>query len=147
VRRIESYTDVIRRQLAQQNMMASLSWIFSAIGLALAAVGLFGLTEYRVEQQTAEIGVRMALGGNRRSIVAMVLRGALRPVAVGVALGIPAAVGVGLLMSNQLFGVTAWDPRILFVAPMLLTVATLIAAAIPARHAAVVDPLRALRSE
>ena len=147
VRRIESYTAVVGRQAAQQNMIASLSWIFSAIGLLLAAVGLYGLTEYRVEQQTAEIGVRMALGGSRRSIVAMVLRGAFRPVGVGIALGIPGAITVGWLIANQLFGVTAWDPTIVLAAAMLLIAATLIAAAVPARRAAAVDPMHALRSE
>ena len=77
----------------------------------------------------------------------MVLRGAFRPVGVGIALGIPGAITVGWLIANQLFGVTAWDPTIVLAAAMLLIAATLIAAAVPARRAAAVDPMHALRSE
>ena len=121
--------------------------LFGALGLVLAAVGLYGVTAYGVEQRTSEIGVRMALGADRGSVVAMVLRGAFRQVGIGLALGIPAAIGAGYLIASRLFGVTPWDPLMLAGAALLLGLATLIAAVIPARRAASVDPVQALRSE
>ncbi|MGH9409503.1 MAG: ABC transporter permease [Vicinamibacterales bacterium] len=144
---IEPYSEVVRGHFAQQNMIASLTGLFGAIGLLLAAVGLYGVTAYGVEQRTGEIGVRMALGADRASITAMVLRGAFLQVGSGLALGVPVAIGAGLLMASQLFGVTPWDPMILSAAPVLLVLAALIAAAIPARRAASVDPSEALRAE
>src|SRR5438309_10576885 len=92
---VRRYSAVIRGDFAQQNMIASLTWLFGAVGLLLAAVGLYGVTAYGVEQRTSEIGVRMALGANRGSVMAMVLRGAFWQVGIGLALGIPAAIGTG----------------------------------------------------
>src|SRR5262249_27224301 len=120
VRRVQPYSEVIRGHFAQQNMIASLTSLFSAIGLLLAAVGVYGVTAYGVEHRTAEIGVRMALGADRASVMAMVLRDAFSEVGTGLALGVPVAIGAGLLMTNQLFGVTPWDPMILSAAPVLL---------------------------
>ncbi len=85
----------------------ALSWLFGAVGLTLAAVGLYSVTAYAVEQQTGEIGVRMALGAGRGSVMLMVLRGAFAQV-IGLALGIPAAIGAGYLIANQPFGVRPW---------------------------------------
>jgi len=147
MRRVEPYSEVVRGHFARQNMIASLTWLFGAIGLLLAAVGLYGVTAYGVEQRTGEIGVRMALGADRLSVVAMVLRAAFSQVGSGVALGVPLAIGAGLLMASQLFGVTPWDPMILCAAPMLLVLVAMVAAAIPARRAATVDPAEALRAE
>ncbi|MGA7524317.1 MAG: ABC transporter permease [Acidobacteriaceae bacterium] len=144
---MEPYAEVIRDGFAQQNMIASLTWLFGAIGLVLAAAGLYGVTAYGVEQRTSEIGVRMALGADRGSVLALVLRGALLQVAIGLALGIPAAIGTGLLMASELYGVRPWDPWILTGAALLLGLATLVAALLPARRAASVDPMRALRAE
>jgi len=112
-----------------------------------AAVGLYGVTAYGVQQRRNEIGVRMALGADRGSVVAMVLRGAFGQVAIGLALGIPAAIGAGHLISSQLFGVRPWDPLMLSGATLLLGLAALIAAVIPARRATRVDPMVALRYE
>jgi predicted permease len=147
VNSIQPYRDVVYANFAQQRMIASLTWLFGAIGLALAAVGLYGVTAYGVEQRTSEIGVRMALGANRRSVVAMVLREAFGQVGIGLALGIPAAIGAGHLIANQLFGVMPWDPLMLSAATLLLLIAALIAAVIPAKRAASIDPMQALRSE
>jgi len=144
---VEPYAEHVRGYFTQQNMIASLSWLFGAIGLLLAAVGLYGVTAYGVEQRTGEIGVRMALGADRASVMAMVLGGAFCQVGSGLALGIPVAIGAGLLMASQLFGVTPWDPVILSAAAVLLVLAALIAAAIPAHRAASVDPAEALRAE
>ena len=144
---VRSYSEVIHAGLAQENMIASLTSLFGALALALAAVGLYGVTAYGVEQRTSEIGVRMALGADRSSVLAMVLWGAFAQVGIGLALGIPAAIGAGRLISSQLFGVEPWDPLMLSTATLLLLMATLIAAFIPARRAASVDPMHALRTE
>jgi hypothetical protein len=144
---VQSYSEVIDTAFAQQNMIANLSWLFGAVALVLAAVGLYGVTAYGVEQRTSEIGVRVALGADRGSLVAMVLGGAFRQVGVGLALGIPAAAGAGRAIASRLFGVRPWDPLMLSGAGLLLGLAALIAAYIPARRAASVDPVQALRSE
>jgi len=144
---VQSYSDVIHSDFAQQNMIASLTSLFGAVGLVLAAAGLYGVTAYGVEQRTSEIGVRMALGADRGSVVAMVLRGAFAQVGIGLALGIPAAIGAGHLIASQLFGVRPWDPLLLSGATLVLGLAALTAAAIPARRATRVDPIVALRYE
>ena len=145
--RVEPYSEVIHTDFAQQNMIATLTWLFGAIGLVLAAVGLYGVTAYAVEQRTKEIGVRMALGANRANVVQMVMQSAFWPVGIGLAVGIPAAIGAGTLIASHLFGVKPWDPVMLSLAALLLGVAALIAAAIPARRATRVDPMVALRYE
>jgi predicted permease len=147
VNSIQPYREIVSANFAQQRMIASLTWLFGAAGLALAAVGLYGVTAYGVEQRTNEIGVRMALGADRGSVALMVLREAFRQVGTGLAVGIPAAIGAGHLIASQLFGVLPWDPLVLSLATLLLGVATLIAAAIPARRATLVEPMIALRHE
>ena len=147
VNSIQPYSEVVHANFAQQRMIASLTWLFGAVGLALAAVGLYGVTAYGVEQRANEIGVRMALGAGRGSVVLMVLREAFGQVGIGLALGIPAAIGAGYLMASQLFGVKPYNPLLLAGATMLLGFAALCAAVIPARRAAAIDPMRAIRSE
>ncbi|MFN2566811.1 MAG: FtsX-like permease family protein [Gemmatimonadaceae bacterium] len=144
---VQPYADVIRAAYSQQNTIASLTWIFGALALLLAAVGLYGVTAYGVEQRVSEIGVRMALGADSSSVVATVLRGALRPVGFGLALGIPSAIAAGHLIAGQLFGVSPWDPLMLSAATLLLGLAALVAAVIPACRAARVSPMQALRAE
>jgi ABC-type antimicrobial peptide transport system permease subunit len=144
---VQSYSEIIRAYFAQQNMIATLTWLFGAVGLVLAAVGLYGVTAYGVEQRTSEIGVRMALGAGRGSVLVMVLREAFCQVGIGLALGIPAAIGAGHVIASQLFGVSPWDPLMLSGATLLLALAALIAAIIPARRAMRVDPMVALRYE
>ncbi len=144
---VDPYTKVLSADFQQQNMIATLTTLFGVLGLLLAAVGLYGVMAYTVEQRTSEIGVRMALGADRGSVVKMVLRGAFSQVGTGLALGIPAAVGAGMLMSRQLFQVKPWDPVMLSVATLLLALAALLASVIPARRAAGVEPMVALRNE
>jgi ABC-type lipoprotein release transport system permease subunit len=146
---VQPYSRVIQGTFDQQNMIASLTWLFGALGLGLvlAAVGLYGVTSYGVEQRRSEIGVRMALGADRGSVVAMVLLGAFWQVGIGLGIGIPAAIGAGYLMASQLFGVTPWNPLLLAGATVLLGLAALIAAVIPAQRAASTNPMQALRSE
>ncbi|HEY7390013.1 MAG TPA: ABC transporter permease [Bryobacteraceae bacterium] len=144
---VQTYSEAIQGAFAHENMIASLSWLFAALALILAAVGLYGITAYGVEQRTGEIGVRMALGAGRGSVLLMVLRGAFWEVGIGLALGVPAAIGAGHVIASRLFGVKPWDPLLLSGATLLLGLATLIAAVIPARRAVSVDPVQALRSE
>jgi hypothetical protein len=131
----------------QQRAVASLAGLFGMVALVLAAVGLYGVTAYAVVQRTSEIGIRMALGADSAGVLSLVLRGAFRMVLVGLALGIPLAIGAGRLISAQLYGVMVWDPVALSVAISALAVCALIAAIIPALRAAAIDPLSALRTE
>jgi putative ABC transport system permease protein len=144
---VRPYSEVIHGDFGKENIIAGLTWIFGAVGLVLAAVGLYGVTAYGVEQRTSEIGVRMALGASRGNVMQIVLRAAFWQVGIGVALGIPAAIGAGWAIASQLFGVEPWNPAMLGFAALLLVMTALVAAAIPARRAAAVDPMRALRSE
>jgi putative ABC transport system permease protein len=144
---VDPYTKVVSADFQQENMIATLTTLFGVLGLMLAAIGLYGVMAYMVEQRTNEIGVRMALGADRGSVVKMVLRGAFSQVGIGLMLGIPAAIGAGKLMTGQLFGVKPWDPVMLTVATLLLALAALLASLIPARRAAGVQPMVALRNE
>jgi putative ABC transport system permease protein len=144
---VDPYSRVLSGDFQQENMIATLTMLFGVLGLVLAAVGLYGVMAYTVEQRTTEIGVRMALGADRRGVVRMVLRGAFSQVGVGLALGIPLAIGAGRLISDQLFGVKPWDPVMLSLATLLLCLAALLASVIPASRAASVEPMVALRNE
>jgi predicted permease len=144
---VDSYSKVVSADFQQENMIASLTTLFGLLGLMLAAVGLYGVMAYTVEQRTSEIGLRMALGADRGQVLKMVLRAAFSQIRIGLALGIPAAIGAGTLMSKQLFGVRPWDPLMIAVATLMLGLAALLASAIPARRAAAVEPMEALRNE
>jgi putative ABC transport system permease protein len=138
---------VVSDDFQQENMIATLTTLFGVLALVLAAVGLYGVMAYTVEQRTSEIGVRMALGADRMRVIKMVLRGAFSQIGIGLALGIPVAIGAGKLMTNQLFGIKPWDPIMLALAALMLSMAALLASAIPARRAATVEPMVALRNE
>jgi len=144
---VDPYSKILAGDFQQENMIATLTMLFGVLGLILAAVGLYGVMAYTVEQRTSEIGVRMALGADRSSVVQMVLRRAFVQVGLGIALGIPLAVAAGRLMGQQLYGVAPWDPRMLTIATLLLCLAALVASWIPAARAASVEPMVALRSE
>ena len=144
---VDPYSKVVNGAFQQQNMIAKLTTLFGVLGLVLAAVGLYGVMAYTVEQRTSEIGVRMALGAARADVVRMVLRGAFSQIGIGLALGIPMAIGAGMLMTTQLFDVRPWDPVMLTLATLMLGVAALLASFIPARRAAGVEPMIALRNE
>jgi FtsX-like permease family len=141
----------MREQVAlsfnQQRAVASLAGLFGIVALLLASVGLYGVTAYGVAQRTNEIGIRMALGADRAKVVQLVLRGAFLRVFVGLAFGLPLAIGAGRLISAQLYGVTSWDPLALTVAATTLAVCAFFAALIPARRAAGISPMDALRTE
>jgi predicted permease len=141
----------LREQVAlsfnQQRAVASLAGLFGTVALLLAAIGLYGVTAYSVAQRTNEIGIRMALGANRAKVVRLVLRGASIRVLLGLLCGIPLTIGAGRLISAQLYGVSSWDPLALSVAIATLAISAFFAAAIPARRAASISPLDALRTE
>lgn len=142
---VDPYEKLLSDDFQQQKMIATLASLFGALGLLLACVGLYGVLAYTVEQRTSEIGLRMAMGANRVRVIKMVLYGALLQIGVGLAIGIPAAIGFGRLMTTQLFLVKPWDPVMLAFAVLILGSAALLASAIPARRAAGVDPMEALR--
>jgi putative ABC transport system permease protein len=144
---VNSYSKVVSTDFKQQNMIATLTSLFGLLGLALAAVGLYGVMAYTVEQRTNEIGLRMALGAGRADVITMVLRGAFWQIGIGLGLGIPLAILAGKLMKDQLYGVQPWNPMMLAGAALLLALAALLASVAPVHRAADVEPMVALRNE
>ncbi|HKO61902.1 MAG TPA: ABC transporter permease [Pyrinomonadaceae bacterium] len=133
--------------LRQERLVAQLVSFFGLLGLLLSCVGLYGIMAHAVVRRTNEIGIRMALGAERRNIIWMVLKESLLLVGVGLAVGLPASWAAGRLVSSQLFGLTPNDPLTLLFAVMLLSVVGALAGYLPARKASRVDPLIALRYE
>ncbi|MGH9378597.1 MAG: ABC transporter permease, partial [Terriglobia bacterium] len=131
----------------QDKLVARLTELFGLLALILACVGLYGVTSYSVARRTNEIGIRMALGADRRSVIWLVLREALIQLVIGLAIGIPVVLAGGKLMANQLYGVKSHNPVILAVAVIVLAICAALAAIIPARRAASIDPMQALRIE
>jgi ABC-type lipoprotein release transport system permease subunit len=144
---IRTLEDQVARTFDQQRAVASLAGLFGVIALVLAAIGLYGVTAYSVARRQTEIGVRMALGADRRNVIGMVLGGAFKRVAIGLGLGVPLAVGAGYLLSAQLFGVSFWDPVALSVAAAALAFSAFVASVVPASRAAALAPMIALRTE
>ena len=130
-----------------QSVGATMLAAFGAMALLLAAIGLFGVLSYHVSQRTREIGVRVALGAGRREVVGMVVGRATRLVGVGLAAGLALAVGAGELLRSQLIGVGPRDPLTYLCIALLLALVALGASWLPARRAARVDPMVALRYE
>jgi predicted permease len=130
-----------------ERLTAQLSSLFGILALILASVGLYGVMSYFVARRTNEIGIRMALGATRSSVVAMVMRGALWQILIGLALGIPAALFTGHLMASMLYGVGSFDPLAMTGAVFVLSLCATLAGFIPARRAASIEPMQALRSE
>jgi len=143
---VDPYEKVVSGQFQQERMIATLTSLFGVLGLILASVGLYGVLAYMVEQRTSEIGLRMALGADRGQVTKMVMRGAFVQIGIGLAIGIPAAIAAGRLMTTQLFGVKPWDPIMLALAVLVLGFSAVLASAIPARRAAGVEPMVALRN-
>jgi predicted permease len=137
----------IERRFDQQRAVASLAGVFGIVALMLAAVGLYGVTAYGVAQRKNEIGIRMALGADRANVVGLVLRGTSMRVLAGLLLGVPLAIGAGRLISSELYGVVSWDPAALAVAAGALAICAFFAAVIPARRAASISPVDALKIE
>jgi predicted permease len=130
-----------------ERLISRLTGLFGLLALALASVGLYGITAYSVARRTNEIGVRMALGANRTNVVAMVMRRALVLVAIGLAIGMPVALIGGRLVRAQLYRVRTYDPITLIAATLVLAGCAALAGFIPARRAASIEPMQALRIE
>jgi putative ABC transport system permease protein len=138
---------VIKDSTTRENFNMLMLTVFAAVALLLAAVGIYGLMSYAVEQRTQEIGIRMALGAGRGEMMKMILGLGMRLVIAGVVIGLAAAFGLTRLLSGLLFGVKAGDPLTFAAVAVILTAVALLAAFVPAQRATRVDPILALRQE
>jgi predicted permease len=145
--RVTILSEQVARGLNQERLIAGLTSIFGILALGLACCGLFGVMSYAVSRRTAEFGIRMALGARRQTLLFAVFRESLAVVMVGLATGIPVAMGLSRLMSDLVFGVSTSDPLILSVAVGLLVAVAAMASVLPAWRASRVDPMVALRCE
>jgi putative ABC transport system permease protein len=137
----------VDRSVSNEHALAMLAISFSVLALLMTAVGLYGVLAFATSQRTREIGVRMALGAQRISVVILVMREMALTAVIGVAVALPAAFGLSRLLTSQLYGVQPGDPVTLLVCVLATALMVALAAAIPARRAASVDPMKALRSE
>jgi predicted permease len=144
---MQAVDTTVQASLFSERMMALLSAAFGLVATLLAAIGLYGVMAYTVSRRTREIGIRIALGAERHSVLWLVLREVAVITAAGIGLGIPAAVALGGLIRSQLFGVSATDPVMITLASAVLALVAFGAGWLPARRAAKVQPVRALRSE
>jgi ABC-type antimicrobial peptide transport system permease subunit len=147
IKSFRTVDEQISRSLITERMLATLSAGFGALALILSLIGLYGVMSFVVTQRTREIGIRMALGAPARSAVWLVLRDALVMIAAGTAVALPFVGILGRLVESQLFGVRATDPVIMAATPLVLAVAALGAALVPAYVASTVNPTDALRAE
>ena len=147
VSHIRSMQQIVSESTAQSDFYMTLLTIFAGVALLLAAIGVYGLMAYSVQQRTQEIGVRMALGANPTQVRRMVVWQGMKLALVGVILGVGSALALARLMSSLLFGVKPWDPATIILVAVLLSAVTLLATYLPARRASRVDPMVALRYE
>jgi ABC-type antimicrobial peptide transport system permease subunit len=139
--------DVLDRSLARSSFTLVMLAIAASMALVLGVVGIYGVISYAVSQRRREIGIRAALGAQQADLSRMFVRHALVLAGIGVAIGLAAAAGLTRLMSTLLYGVTPLDPVTYVAVPLVLIGATVLASYLPARRAASVDPLEALRTE
>ncbi len=147
VARIRPMDEIVSRSTARDSFNMMLLSIFGGVALVLAAIGIYGLMAYSVQQRTQEMGIRMALGADRATIRKLVVWQGMRLAVVGVILGIGAAFGLTRLIASFLFGVKAWDPMVFVTVPVILTAVALLAVWLPASRASKLDPMQALRVE
>src|SRR5437764_996764 len=143
----QSMNTIVAQAVGQTRLMTWLLGIFAGVALLLASIGIYGAVAYTVEQRTGEIGLRMALGAQTRDVLRLVLSQGMKPVLTGLVIGIVATFALGRLIAAQLYQVSAHNPVLLGGAAVLLTATALMACLLPARRAALVDPVEALRSE
>ena len=144
---LRSMEEQVDRSAADERALAFLAIGFSMLAMVLAAVGLYGVLAYSTEQRTREIGVRLALGAQRTSVVLLVLREMSLVAAIAIVIALPSIVALARLFRSQLYGVTASDPLTLGGAVVLAVVMVALAAVLPARRAASIEPMQALRTE
>jgi predicted permease len=142
---VRSMDEVVSRSISRQRFNMFLMTVFGASALLLAAIGIYGLMAYSVEQRTQEIGIRMALGAEAKQVRKMIVFQGMRLAVGGVVVGLGAAWGLSRLMASLLYGVKATDPAVFAVMPALLAVVSFLAVWLPARRASTVNPLIALR--
>ncbi len=140
-------SEIIENSLGQRRLTMTLLGVFAGIALVLAMVGIYGAVAYTVEQRTGEIGVRMALGAQTADVLRLVVRQGMSPVVIGLVLGVAASLGLGRLITAQLYEVSAHNPALLGATSAVLAVVALLACLIPARRASLVNPIEALRTE
>jgi predicted permease len=144
---LRTMDEQVSRMASDERALAFLAIGFSVLALLLAAVGLYGVLAYSTEQRTREIGVRLALGSQRSAVIFLVVREMALIAGIGVVVALPSVVGLAQLFRSQLYGVTTFDPITLGGAVFLTGVMVILAAALPARRAATVQPMQALRNE
>ena len=144
---VTTLTTALDRTVAAPRMRANLLGLFAALAMLLAAIGVYGVVAYMVGQRTQEIGVRRALGANAAAVIAMLMREAMRPVIIGIAIGIVGAIAMTRLLSAMLFEVSATDVSTYVAACSVLALSALIASIVPARKALNVDPISAVRGQ
>jgi len=142
-----AYDDLISRSLSERRFSMVLLGIFAALALVLSSIGIYGVLSYLVGQRTHEIGIRIALGAQRRDVLKLVLGEGTKTALIGVAIGLIAALGLTRLMASLLYGISATDPLTFLAVALVLTSVALAACYIPARRATRVDPIIALRYE
>jgi predicted permease len=143
----KTLTEQVDESLYQEKLVSTLSSFFGVLALVLACIGLYGIMSYAVARRTNEIGIRMALGAERAGILRMVLREVLVLAAIGVGIGLPAACAATRSIASMLYGLKATDPSTVLIATLLMTSVAVFAGYLPARRAANVDPMVALRHE
>ena len=147
ITRIRPMTEVVEESMASSRFNMILMTIFAGVALMMASIGLYGVISYSVSQRTHEIGIRMALGASRPSVLGLVLRNGMSLALIGVGLGVGAALGLTRLMASLLYGVSPTDPITFIVISLVLTGVALVACFVPANRATRVDPMIALRYE
>jgi predicted permease len=145
--KFQTFDQQIGDRFTEDRMITQLMLLFGALALLLATLGLYGVTAYTVARRTSEIGIRMALGANRSSVIGMVMRGAMTQAIIGLAVGIPIAFLCARYVKAQLYEATGIDATVLTIAILVLTIAAAMAGLIPARRAASTNPMQALRME
>ncbi len=147
VAHVRSMDEIVVQSTARADFNMVLLTIFGCSALLLAAIGIYGLMAYSVEQRTQEIGIRMALGAESHNVRNMVIVQGMRLALIGVVIGIAASFGLTRLIATFLFGVKSWDPTVFAIVPLILSAVALFAVWLPARRATRVDPIDALRYE
>ncbi|HWK11697.1 MAG TPA: ABC transporter permease [Vicinamibacterales bacterium] len=147
IAQVQSMTQIVSKSIAQQNFNMVLLTIFGAIALLLAAIGIYGLMSYSVAQSTRDIGVRLALGADRRNILSLVVARGMKLAAAGLVIGAAGAFAASRLLSRLLFGVKPTDPLTYVLVTVALAIVAFLACYLPARRAMRVDPMIALRAE
>jgi macrolide transport system ATP-binding/permease protein len=143
--KFQTFQQQIDDRFIEERLIARLTSLFGLLALLLAAIGLYGVTSYTVVRRTPEIGIRMALGAARVRVIGMVMRGAMLQALIGLAIGVPVAIFCVRYVKSQLFEITSVNPTVMAGAIGVLTLAACIAALIPARRAASINPVKALR--